>query len=56
MGQEVQFSDLAEVQPEIHSSLTKLLEHEGDVEDFGLFFQVQPSTRSLEAVWILCLG
>lgn len=29
-----------ELHPEVHANLQKLLEYDGDVEDFGLYFQV----------------
>ena len=41
MGAEPSFDDLDELHPDVHVNLRKLLEYGGDVEDFGLVFQVR---------------
>ncbi len=41
MGREPRFADLAEVHPDIHASLQKLLDYPGPVEDLALVFQVR---------------
>ncbi|KAK9830367.1 hypothetical protein WJX72_011319 [[Myrmecia] bisecta] len=41
MGHQATFEDLRELHPDIYTSLKKLLEFSGSVEDMGLFFQVE---------------
>jgi len=40
MDRSLGLDDLRDVHPEIYDSLKKLLIYEGNVEDMGLFFQV----------------
>eukprot|EP00195_Chlamydomonas_chlamydogama_P006855 CAMPEP_0202911740 /NCGR_PEP_ID=MMETSP1392-20130828/55763_1 /ASSEMBLY_ACC=CAM_ASM_000868 /TAXON_ID=225041 /ORGANISM="Chlamydomonas chlamydogama, Strain SAG 11-48b" /LENGTH=556 /DNA_ID=CAMNT_0049602365 /DNA_START=33 /DNA_END=1703 /DNA_ORIENTATION=- len=41
MGQKPGFDDLAELYPEVHASLKKTLAYEGEVAEWGLYFQVE---------------
>ena len=40
MRRDLGLEDLKDVHPEIYNSLKRLLVHEGDVAEMGLFFQV----------------